>query len=75
MPGKSNDQAHVENANKTFVHALAGDQRYTGERARNLLNAFYGTGRSIANFFEARESERPPGTSNSRGAVVKTESR
>ena len=54
-PGKSNDQAHVENANKTFVRALAGDQRYTGERACNLLNALYATGRSIANFFEARQ--------------------
>ena len=54
-PGKSNDQAYVENANKTFVRALAGDQRYTGKRARNTLNALYAVGRSRVNFFEARQ--------------------
>ena len=54
-PGKSNDQAHVENANKTFVRALAGDQRLTGEPACNALNDLYAVGRSLANFFEARQ--------------------
>lgn len=54
-PGKSNDQAYVENANKTFVRALAGDQRRTGKRARDTLNAIYAVGRSLVNFFEARQ--------------------
>ena len=54
-PGKSNDQAYVENANKIFVRALVGDQRYTGEEARDALNDTYAVGRSLANFFEARE--------------------
>ena len=54
-PGKSNDQAHVENANKTFVRGSAGEQRYEGTRARDVLNALYAVRRSLANFFEARQ--------------------
>ena len=54
-PGKSNDQAYVENANKIFVRALVGDQRYIGQKARDTLNATYAVGRSLANFFEARQ--------------------
>lgn len=58
-PGKSNDQAHAENANKTFVRKLVGDHRYEDSRARDLLNGLYAVQRSISNFFEARQ--RPIG--------------
>ena len=54
-PRKSNDQAHAENANKTFVRKLVGDHRYEDSRARDLLNGLYAVQRSISNFFEARQ--------------------
>ena len=54
-PGKSNGQAHAENANKTFVRKLLGDHRYEDSRARDLLNGLYAVQRSTSNFFEARQ--------------------
>ena len=54
-PGKSNDQAYAENANKTFVRGLVGDRRYDGPRQRDALNALYAVRRSLNNFFEARQ--------------------
>ena len=54
-PGKSNDQAYAENANKTFVRKLVGDHRYEGAKARDVLNDIYAVQRSISNFFEARQ--------------------
>ena len=54
-PGKSNDQAYAENANKTFVRKLVGDHRYESAKARDVLNRLYAVQRSISNFFEARQ--------------------
>ena len=36
-PGKSGDQAHVEQRNRTFVRGLAGDFRFGGAAARKAL--------------------------------------
>ena len=53
-PGKSGDQAHVEQRNRTFVRALAGDLRFEGAAARNALAALYAPAIDFANFFDAR---------------------
>ncbi len=52
-PGKSGDQAVVENANRRFVRHLVGDVRYEGADARDALNELYAVTRNLVNFFTA----------------------
>ena len=53
-PGKSSDQAYVENTNRTFVRGLVGDLRYEGDAAREILNALYANVSDLTNFYYGR---------------------
>ena len=53
-PGKSDDQALVENANRVFVRRWAGDLRYEGASALEALNELYVVTADLANFFTGR---------------------
>ena len=52
-PGKSNDQAYVENANRVFVRRLVGDLRYEGEETMGALNDIYEVASDLTNIFRA----------------------
>ena len=53
-PGKSDDQAYAENANRHYVRRLVGDFRYEGPEALDVLNDLYRVTGDLANFFKAR---------------------
>ncbi len=50
-PGRSNDQAFVEQRNWTVVRKRLGDARYSGTRARQAMVAFYKPMTDFHNFF------------------------
>ena len=60
-PGKPNDQAYVEQCNRTFVRRLVGDVRLSGPAARKALAALYAPAADFANSFDAKTSKRHGG--------------
>ena len=72
-PGKSDDQAYIENANRMFSRALVGDLRYEGREAMDLINETYEVGANLTNFFMAntRLTEKVPKQNGRRGFTLR----
>jgi len=51
-PYKKNDQAHVEQKNCLAVRKLVGYDRYTGQKAKGVLETIYRDWRLLVNFFQ-----------------------
>ena len=52
-PGKSDDQAYIENANRAFVRRIAGHFRFESDEAIDALNSVYQVEAILTNIFRA----------------------